>query len=60
MAAHEIVSVTDEWIQDRTGKSIKDIFELIQYLIGKSGIHAKKEDWRSYDRINEKIILDLV
>ncbi|MCM1416703.1 MAG: CRISPR-associated protein Csm6 [bacterium] len=55
VAAHEIVSVTEEWFQDRTGKNAREIFEMIKYLIGKAGINAKKEDWQSYDSINEKI-----
>ncbi len=55
VAAHEIVSVTEEWFQDRTGKNARDIFQIIQYLIGKAGINVKKQDWQSYDRINESI-----
>lgn len=59
VAAHEIVSVTDEWFQSRIGKNAKSIFELIKYLVGKAGINAKKEDWQSYDKINEEIISSL-
>ncbi len=59
VAAHEIVSVTDEWFQNRIGKNAKEIFELIKYLVGKAGINAKKDDWMSYDKINEQIILCL-
>lgn len=56
IAAHEIVSVTDEWFRARTGKNAREIFRILKYLIEKSGINAKKEDWYSYDRINEDIV----
>ena len=56
VAAHEIVSVTDEWFRIRTGKNAEEILNLLKYLIQKAGIHAKKEDWQSYDRMNEKIV----
>lgn len=62
VAAHEIVSVTDEWILERTkqenkaGKNANEIFEILKYLMGAAGINTKKEDWQSYDRINERII----
>lgn len=59
VAAHEIVSVTDEWFQARTGKSVKDIFNVLKYLIEKAGINAKKEDWNSYDAVNGSIIQHL-
>lgn len=55
VAAHEIVSVTDEWFRLRTGKNAEEILSLLKYLVQKAGIHVKKEDWQSYDRINEKI-----
>lgn len=48
--------VTDEWFRDKTGRNAREIFEMIQYLIGKAKINAKKEDWQSYERINEKIV----
>lgn len=53
--AHEIVSVTDEWIKKETGQSVSEIFDSIKYLIKKSGINAKEDDWKSYDRMNKKI-----
>lgn len=59
VAAHEIVSVTDEWFKKRTGKNAREIFEIIKYLIGKSGINVKNEAWQSYDKLNESIILHL-
>ncbi|MCM1326301.1 MAG: hypothetical protein NC094_04340 [Bacteroidales bacterium] len=62
VAAHEIVSVTDEWILERTkdvnkaGKSAQEIFEILKYLMREAGIRVQKEDWQSYDKINERII----
>ena len=55
VAAHEMVSVTDKWFKEKTGKNAKQIFELIQYLVREAGVKAKEEDWNSYDRMNEKI-----
>lgn len=55
MAAHEIVSVTDEWFQKKTGKTAKDIFKIIKYLITKAGINAGNEEWKSYNKMNAMI-----
>lgn len=55
MAAHEIVSVTDEWFKKKTGKSANEIFAIIKYLINKAGIEAKEEYWNSYDNMNKLI-----
>lgn len=66
IAAHEIVSVTDEWIQERTkcennrtGWTAQQIFDILKYLLEESGIRTKKEFWQSYDRINEMIVQEL-
>lgn len=56
LAAHEIVSVTEEWIKEKTGFSSKQIFELIKFLIVKAGVKVSKEDWESYDKMNEIIV----
>lgn len=56
VAAHEIVSVTDCWFRQETGKTAQEIFALLQYLTGKAGIQVKKEDWESYRKMNEKIV----
>jgi hypothetical protein len=55
IAAHEIVSVTDEWFKEKAGKSANEIFENIQFLVTRAGINASKEQWRSYDKMNEEI-----
>jgi len=65
VAAHEIVSVTNEWIQERTkrgsnaGKKADEIFEILKYLMEEAGINASKEHWQSYDKINETIVREL-
>lgn len=59
VAAHEIVSVTDEWFQKETGKTAGEIFSDIKYLVEKSGICVKREDWKSYEKMNEKIVFYL-
>lgn len=55
VAAHEIVAVTDEWFIEKTGKSAKNILSIIKYLIGMAGIKIEKEDWNSYDQMNDLI-----
>lgn len=57
MAAHEIVSVTDEWFKKQTGKTANEIFTMIQYLVKRAGICIKNQDWESYDRMNDLINL---
>lgn len=59
VAAHNIVSVTPEWIKERTGKSITDIFWLLKYICEKVKINTRKENWNSYDSMNTKIIEEL-
>lgn len=59
IAAHEIVSVTTEWIQKKIGKNVNDIMGIIQFLCVKAGIGSRKEDWNSYDDMNQKIIQEL-
>lgn len=55
IAAHEIISVTDEWIREKTGKDAKEILKIIKYLIVQAGINAKEQDWKSYDQMNDLI-----
>ncbi|MCM1183521.1 MAG: CRISPR-associated protein Csm6 [Roseburia sp.] len=55
VAAHDIVSVTDDWFLQKTGKSARGIFEIVKYLMKEAGISAKKEYWKSYDELNGMI-----
>ena len=58
-AAHNIVSVTPEWIKERTGKSIADIFWLLKYICEEVKINTRKENWNSYNLMNDKIMEEL-
>ena len=55
-AAHDIVSVTEKTIDDRTGFSADKIMKMIQKLFSYTGIKVKKEYWDSYDLMNQKIL----
>lgn len=56
LAAHQIISVTEERIQKLTGFSSDKIMEMIKELFNYTGINIKKEYWDSYDEMNEIII----
>lgn len=56
LAAHEIVSITDDIIKQKTGFSSKGIMDRLKKCFSYSGIHVKKEYWNSYDDMNEMII----
>ncbi len=55
MAAHEVVSVTDEWFRKNCGHSAKDIMELVKWLVVAAGMNVTKEVWNSYDQMNNWI-----
>ena len=56
LAAHEIVSVTDETIQKRTGFTAQGIMNRIKQLFAYTGIQIRNEFWNSYDDMNAKIL----
>lgn len=56
LAAHQIISVTDKWFVDKSGKSSEEIMNIIRYLLVKAGVGAKKEDWNTYNVMNDKIV----
>ena len=56
LAAHEIISVSDEMIKKRTGFSAEKIMNMIKELFNYTGIPVKPEYWDSYDEMNEKIL----
>lgn len=55
IAAHEIVSVTVEWIKEHTGMEPVEIMDIIRYLSLEAEISEKEENWNSYKKMNEKI-----
>ena len=59
LAAHQIVSVTEQSVIDKTGKSSQDIMNIIKYLIVQAGVGAGKDDWDTYDKLNQMIITAL-
>lgn len=59
LTAHEIVSVTPEWIQKKSGCTVEQIFDMLKYLVMKAGIRANKEQWDSFDTMNEYIYSEL-
>ena len=56
MAAHEMLSVTNEIIKARTGYSGEEIMDMIKQLFDYIGIDIKPEYWNSYEKMNELII----
>ena len=61
MAAHQIVSITDDKIKSLTSDAlgtpmtIKQIFDEIKKLVVAAKVPIKKADWGSYDIMNNKI-----
>lgn len=56
IAAHQIVSITDNTIKKYTGYNSNDVIELIKKAFRYTGINIKKEYWNAYDDMNEYII----
>lgn len=59
LAAHEIVSITDKKIKEVTGQTSGKIMRTIQALCEKVRINEEKENWYSYNKMNEQIIRKL-
>lgn len=55
VAAHEIISVTDAWIERRVGINSAQIMKLLRRMAGKAGLRAKPQDWDSYRDMNCQI-----
>lgn len=56
LAAHEIVSVTEETILALTGFGSEKIMAMIKELFRYTGISVRKEYWNSYDEMNAEIL----
>ena len=56
IAAHNIVSVTEKWVKEQTGKSVSEIIWLIKYICSRVKINIREENWNSYDKMNTHII----
>lgn len=59
VAAHEIISVTDEWFKKTTGKNAHEIMKVIKSLCRYAGIKADREAWDSYLHMNDMIVKEL-
>lgn len=59
LAAHETVSVTDEWIEKKTGFNSEQLINKLKYLAQMSGVNITKDLWNSYDLMN-KLIIDIL
>lgn len=55
LAAHEILMVSDEVILSKTGHRSNAIMKFIKKAFTYAGINIKKEDWDSYERMNDII-----
>lgn len=55
LAAHQIVAVTKEWIKRKTGYEPEEIMKMIKNAVEYAGICVRKEDWKSYDTMNDYI-----
>lgn len=56
IAAHEIISITEETIRKRTGFTGKQIMKKIKSVFVYAGFRITEDDWNSYDRMNEMIV----
>ena len=55
-AAHQIVSITDEFIENKTGFNSEDIVKKLKKALEYCGINIKSEYWNSYLEMNKSII----
>ncbi|WP_171020596.1 type III-A CRISPR-associated CARF protein Csm6 [Anaerofustis stercorihominis] len=58
-AAHQIKSVTDEYVKQTTGYTSNEVFNMIVDLLKYTNIPFSKEYLNSYDEMNKKIIDEL-
>ena len=59
IAAHEIESVTDDWIYRQTKMHAEDIMKLLRRLVIYAGVKAKNDYWNSYADMNRIIAENL-
>ena len=59
VAAHNIVSATPDWVREKTGKSVSEIMGLVRYICEQVKINLRKENWASYDLMNQEIVKEL-
>ncbi len=59
IAAHQIVSITEDTIKKQTGFTGKQIMDKIKTAFSYAGINVKTEWWNSYDDMNKAIIEEM-
>jgi len=59
IAAHEIVSVTDEEIKNKTGFTSLQVMGLVKKAFNYTNLNIKSEYWNTYDDMNDKLIESL-
>ncbi len=55
IAAHEIVTVTEDWLKQRTGFVFQDVFKMLKDFLTIIA-PIPKSAWDSYERLNDAII----
>lgn len=56
LAAHEVVSITDDGVKKMTGYSSKQIMSYIRKGLDHAGFRFKGASWDSYDEMNQVIV----
>ena len=59
-AAHEIVSVTEDFLMNKVGKNSLQILTLMKQLVHQGITGIKADIWKYYDEMNALIIAELV
>ena len=59
-AAHEIVSVTEDFLMNKVGKNSLQILTLMKQLVHQGITGIKADIWKSYDEMNALIIAELM
>lgn len=55
LAAHQIVSITEEFVKTKTGFTMGQIIEKLKRLMRYSGIYIKEDAWNAYDTMNKRL-----
>lgn len=56
ISAHNLVSITEAWVKKYSGYLPMEIYNMLKNYVKKLQWNIKKEDWNSYDMMNEMII----
>ncbi|MBQ9609039.1 MAG: hypothetical protein IJV15_06290 [Lachnospiraceae bacterium] len=59
IAAHQIVSIDEEFIKNKTGFNSIEIVNMLKNAFKYTKINIKKEYWDSYEKMNDEIIREL-